>query len=275
MNIARYLVQGVDVWLNTPRRPLEASGTSGMKVTFNGGLNLSVLDGWWCEGYNGENGWAIGKGEVYDDPAYQDEVEGRALYRLLEDEVIPLFYDQGNDGLPRHWIDMMRNSFRTLCPVFNTHRMVKEYAEKLYFPAYAMWKELSPDGYSGARTLSAWEKKLYAVWHKVRVGLVTMDTPGEITIGDTFDVGVPVYLGDLEPEDVTVEIYYGPLNGDGKLREGKILEISCLKRNGDGNYLYKGTLPCHESGSNGFAARVVPNLGRMKKRFTPGLVSWG
>jgi starch phosphorylase len=275
MNIARYLVQGVDVWLNTPRRPLEASGTSGMKVTFNGGLNLSVLDGWWCEGYNGANGWAIGKGEVYDDPAYQDEVEGRALYRLLEDEVIPLFYDQGNDGLPRHWIDMMRDSFRTLCPVFNTHRMVKEYAEKLYFPAYAMWKELSPDSYRGARDLSAWEKKLYAVWHKVRVGLVTMDTHGEITIGDTFDVGVPVYLGDLEPEDVTVEIYFGQLNGEGKLRKGKILEISCLKKNGDGNYLYKGTLPCHESGSNGFAARVVPNLGRMKKRFTPGLVSWG
>ena len=102
--MARYLVQGVDVWLNNPRRPLEASGTSGMKVPVNGGINLSVLDGWWCEGYQGDNGWAIGAGEEYDDQAYQDEVESTALYDLLEREIVPLFYDRGSDDVPREWI---------------------------------------------------------------------------------------------------------------------------------------------------------------------------
>ena len=134
MEVARHLVQGVDVWLNTPLRPMEASGTSGMKVAFNGGLNLSVLDGWWCEGYQGNNGWAIGKGEVYEDVEYQNQVESRATYDLLEKEVVPLFYDRGSDGVPRAWVATMKASMQSLCPVFSTDRMVQEYAELSYHP---------------------------------------------------------------------------------------------------------------------------------------------
>ena len=135
INVARYLLQGVDVWLNNPRRPLEASGTSGMKAACNGGLNLSILDGWWCEGYDGQNGFAIGAGEEYTDLTYQDDVESRAMYDLLEQEIIPLFYTRSSDGLPRGWLRMMKHSITTLAPVFNTGRMVAEYTTRCYLPS--------------------------------------------------------------------------------------------------------------------------------------------
>jgi alpha-glucan phosphorylases len=132
--VARNLVQGVDVWLNNPRRPLEASGTSGQKVGFSGGLNLSVLDGWWPEGYNGRNGWAIGQEIEGLDPAAQDDLDANSLYDLLEYEVIPMFYDRDEKGIPRRWIARMKEAIRTLNPVFNTDRMVAEYVLKIYEP---------------------------------------------------------------------------------------------------------------------------------------------
>jgi starch phosphorylase len=135
MHVARYLVQGVDVWLNTPRRPREASGTSGMKAALNGVLNLSVLDGWWAEGYNGANGWAISGGEAYEDHRAQDEADVSALYRLLEEEVVPLYYQQDTDGVARAWVRVVKESIRTAAPIFCTRRMLKEYTEKLYVPA--------------------------------------------------------------------------------------------------------------------------------------------
>src|SRR5207245_1682710 len=137
INVARYLVQGVDVWLNNPRRPLEASGTSGMKVCCNGGLNLSILDGWWVEGYSQTtpNGWAIGAGEEYTDLTYQDDVESRAIYDLLEQEIVPAFYTRSSDGLPRQWLRLMKASISGCCPFFNTNRMVQEYMEKCYGPS--------------------------------------------------------------------------------------------------------------------------------------------
>ncbi len=141
MNVARWMVGGVDVWLNTPRRFLEASGTSGMKVAFNGGINLSILDGWWDEAYESDIGWAIGKGEVYGDTEYQDEIESNALYDLLEKEIIPSFYERDSEGLPRSWIARMKTSMRKLCPVFNIERMVQEYAFNMYMPAGARSQE--------------------------------------------------------------------------------------------------------------------------------------
>jgi starch phosphorylase len=275
MNIARYLVQGADVWLNTPRRPLEASGTSGMKATYNGVLNLSVLDGWWCEGHDRNNGWAIGAGETYRDAEYQDEVESKALYKVLEDEVVPLFYDRGADGMPRKWIDMMRDAFRSLCPVYNTHRMVKEYTERFYLPCLKMWENLRPDGFAKARELARWEKDLYASWEKIFVGEAVMEGPGELRLGDAFELRVPVKLGDLGPEDVTVELYYGPLDAEGRLRNGAILELTCEGEDPLGHYLYRGEVACTTSGRHGFAARVVPNVKKMRKRFKPGLIAWG
>jgi len=133
--VARYLTQGVDVWLNTPRRPREASGTSGMKAAVNGVLNCSILDGWWVEGYNGANGWAIGQAKDYSDQYQQDEEDGRSLYQILEEEVVPLFYNRDRDNVPRGWVEMMRESIRSCAPNFGTRRMVKEYTTELYLPA--------------------------------------------------------------------------------------------------------------------------------------------
>jgi starch phosphorylase len=135
MQVARYMVQGVDVWLNNPRRPREASGTSGQKAALNGVLNLSILDGWWAEGYNGANGWAIDSGQVLEDQWAQDAADADALYRLLETEVVPLFYERDADGVPRGWIHVMKEAIRTAAPIFCTRRMVKEYTERFYVPA--------------------------------------------------------------------------------------------------------------------------------------------
>jgi starch phosphorylase len=138
MNVARVMIQGVDVWLNTPRRPNEASGTSGQKAALNGVLNLSILDGWWPEGFNGSNGWAIGETSDQDDINAQDELDAEALYQLLEDEIIPLYYDErSSDGLPREWLARIKESIRTLAPRFSMRRMVKEYVETMYLPALA------------------------------------------------------------------------------------------------------------------------------------------
>jgi starch phosphorylase len=135
MNVARYLVQGVDVWLNTPRRPNEASGTSGQKAALNGVLNFSILDGWWREGYNGQNGWAIGDDSQHEDPDVQDQIDIESLYAILENEIIPLYYDRAQNNLPREWIARMKDNIRTLAPQFSMRRMVKEYCEQLYLPA--------------------------------------------------------------------------------------------------------------------------------------------
>src|SRR5439155_2023782 len=156
INMARMLVQGVDVWLNNPRRPLEASGTSGMKVSCNGGLNLSILDGWWDEGHAQDNGWAIGAGEEYTDLTYQDDVESRAIYDLLEQEIVPLFYTRTSDGLPRGWLKAMKRTMTSLCPVFNTGRMVAEYVNTCYVPSAQRSKELTADNLSKSQQLAQW-----------------------------------------------------------------------------------------------------------------------
>src|SRR6185295_9885909 len=161
INVARYFVQGVDVWLNNPRRPLEAAGTSGMKVCCNGGLNLSILDGWWVEGYAHDNGWAIGAGEEYTDLTYQDDVESRAIYDLLEQEIVPLFYTRSSDGLPRGWLKVMKRSMGTVCPVFNTNRMVQEYMDKCYSPSADRFDRLTRDKLKGAAALSDWRRRLH------------------------------------------------------------------------------------------------------------------
>ncbi|HYP62571.1 MAG TPA: alpha-glucan family phosphorylase, partial [Acidocella sp.] len=172
INVARYLVQGVDVWLNNPRRPLEASGTSGMKACCNGGINMSILDGWWCEGYSGDNGWAIGAGEEYTDLTYQDDVESRAIYDLLEQEIVPLFYNRSSDGLPRGWVSAMKRSISTICPVFNTNRMVQEYMERCYAPAHWRFGALAADHLKKAASLAQWRRNLTRGWPQVRVEAV-------------------------------------------------------------------------------------------------------
>jgi starch phosphorylase len=206
MAAARYLVQGCDVWLNTPRRPREACGTSGMKATANGGLNLSILDGWWAEAYDPQLGWAIGRGETYDDPERQDEVESEALYELLEREVIPLFYKRGGNGQPSPWIKRMKTSIHELCSVYNTHRMVREYTERLYLPASDHAYELTADGMERARALAAWKTHLGQNWPKVEIVAAKVAPTKDLQVGDEISAQAWVHLGDLSPEDVQVAL---------------------------------------------------------------------
>ncbi len=169
MNIARYLVQGVDVWLNTPKRGMEASGTSGMKAAANGVPNCSILDGWWVEGYAPDLGWAIGRGETYTDSGYQDHVESMALYDLLEKQIIPQFYHRGVDNIPREWITRMKNCMRKLGPVFNTNRMVREYTESFYIPAFTRGASLAENNLARAAALAHVKDHLRKTWNTIKI----------------------------------------------------------------------------------------------------------
>ena len=281
MDVARYLVQGADVWLNTPRRPLEASGTSGMKAMANGALNLSVLDGWWDEAWSfsaGSDepvGWAIGSGETYTDPAYQDQVEGEALYDLLEHDLIPMFYDRARDGLPRRWIDRMKTSISLLSPYFNTHRMVREYTERFYLPAASHYQRLTQDRLSGARALAAWKEQVEQAWPEVRVVEVNGESPAQLQVGSSIQVQAKVHLGALTPKDVRVELYLGRVDASGEIVGAGVTPMQSTGSDEQGDTLFEASsVPCQESGLHGYTVRVLPSHPDMVTRFLPGLIAW-
>lgn len=261
LTLARHLVQGVDVWLNTPRRPMEASGTSGMKVLANGGLNLSILDGWWAEGYDPEAGWAIGGGEEHADPHSQDLLESSALYDLLEKEVVPLFFDRGKDGIPRGWLKRMRYSMRHLCPVFNTNRMVAEYADRFYIPATQRYQALTADGLARTRELVAWKFRVGKQWANVSVRNVETDIPAQrdgVSVGQSIAVHAYVSLGELSPDDVVVQAFRGPLDIYHQISGGVPTPLA-LQESSEGTYHYAGVVPCDASGLQGLSVRVLPS----------------
>ena len=273
IDVARYLVQGVDVWLNTPRRPLEASGTSGMKAALNGTLNVSILDGWWVEGYTGDNGWAIGSGEELADRDYQDWVESEMLYDLLEKEVIPMFYDRRADDVPREWIRRMKACVRTCGPQFNTNRMVQEYTEKMYFPASIQSSTMRRDSFSVARDLAAWKSRLRDRWNEVDVLSVDGETSRELEVGSDLELTVKVRLGALSPEEVAAEVLYGPLDSQEEIVGSESLRLDC-GRVEEGVAVFTGQVPCREAGQHGFAIRVVPYRRELADRFSTGLITW-
>lgn len=277
IHVARYLVQGVDVWLNTPRRPHEASGTSGMKAAANGALNLSILDGWWCEGYDGTNGWAIGEGEEYEDIEYQDDVECRALFDLLEGQVVPMFYERGPEQLPREWIARMKRAMQTGIPQFSTVRMVRDYTEKLYVPTGERSVTMNENDHQAAQELWDWKVQVFTNWAQIRIEDVSTSKTGEVAVGDKLSVHAEVHLGPIDPDWVDVQVYYGPLTETGNIRNGLAQSMSI---NGDdapreGVRKYRGEIPCGESGRYGFTVRVLPRHTNMQCQFVPGLITWG
>ncbi|NUN97876.1 MAG: alpha-glucan family phosphorylase, partial [Candidatus Omnitrophica bacterium] len=258
MNVARYMLQGVDIWLNTPRRPLEASGTSGMKAAANAVLNLSILDGWWCEAYQGDNGWAIGSGEDYSDPNYQDQIESETLYEMLEKDIVPLFYERGRDDLPRGWIKRMKRCLITICPVFNTNRMLREYSERFYFPAAEHSLRLVADDFAAARQAAQWEARVLAAWKSVEITQVRCDVENQVVrVGQKAPIQIEVSLKDLDPSDIAVEVYYGRLNSDGELVDGRPKRLEFQRKTSKGDAVFGGEIPCHTSGRFGFSARVI------------------
>ncbi|MDH7553310.1 MAG: alpha-glucan family phosphorylase [Spirochaetota bacterium] len=274
INIARYLVQGVDVWLNTPIRPQEASGTSGMKVVPNGALNISILDGWWPEAFNGNNGWAIGKGEEYQDPEYQDEVESLSLYNILEQEVIPQFYTRGADGIPREWVRKIKESMKTILPQFNTNRMVKEYTEMYYLTAYDTYVKFSKDNFKASRELAKWKLNIRQKWQQVTVDSISHESKKEIIVGSQLKAKAVINLGELKPADVQVELYFGNLNQKGEIEEGAALPMLMVEDLGNGKYTYEGRMLCLKSGQFGFTVRVIPLHADMPRKYESRMITW-
>jgi starch phosphorylase len=276
MNIARNLVQGVDVWLNTPQRPKEASGTSGMKVIYNGGLNCSVLDGWWAEGYNPDVGWAIGSGEEYPEQQleHQDYIESEALYNILEQDIIPTFYNRGRDGLPREWIAKMKNAMRTLGPYFTTRRMVQEYAERFYMPNYNHVLETTTPNLDNGLAYAAWHNKVGSSWKQVQIRNVTV-AGKQVKVGTDVEVEAEVSLGPLTPDDVRVQLYYGSLNTRGEIgMVGDVLDMQPSGKNGKGEYTFTARVTYNTSGERGLSVRVVPYHEYLRTPFIRGLITW-
>ncbi len=273
--IARRLVQGVDLWLNNPLRPLEASGTSGMKAPPNGGLNLSVLDGWWCESYNGNNGWAIGA-EIKDGSVeFQSEVDAASLYQLLENQIIPLYYAKPDGKLPLAWLQLMRESIRSVTPVFNTHRMVKEYTERLYIPAEKSYENFLRDNCAAATTLSQWKSKMRRDWPQVHIHDVQVGNADrqDIPVGQALQLKARVQLGGVDPRHVRVEAYHGETENGG-IRNPSVTVMHEGQPNGDGSYVYEGFVPAAESGAYGFSVRVVPTHPNLMQDHELRLITW-
>ena len=273
MGLARVLVQGADVWLNTPRRPLEACGTSGMKAAVNGVLNLSILDGWWCEGYCEGCGWRIGAGEEYQDLAFQDAVESQALYNVLENDVIPCFYEQRNGELPRRWIKMMKSSMKMAMQQFCSLHMVGTYEERYYRPGVEHLATLLEQGGEPARKLSRQEQRLRAMWSKVSVGMPRQSGKGPFRVGERFKVEAEIYLGDLTPDEVDVELYNGYMRSVDSLQAVRAEPMAVETALANGCYLYAVDVPCRRSGRYGFTVRVMPR-GDSAIKYLPGLIAW-
>jgi starch phosphorylase len=276
MNIARNLVQGVDVWLNTPQRPKEASGTSGMKVIYNGGLNCSILDGWWAEGYNPNVGWAIGSGEEYPEQQldHQDYIESEALYNILEQDIVPTFYDRGRDGLPRDWIAKMKNAMRTLGPYFTTRRMVEEYTQRFYMPNYAHVLETTTPNLHEGLEYAAWHNEIANAWEKIQIRSVKV-ADKQVKVGTDVEVEAVINLEPLTPDDVRVQLYYGSLNTRGEIgMVGDVLEMQPAGKNGKGEYTFTARVTYNSSGERGLSVRVVPYHEYLRTPFIRGLITW-
>ncbi len=275
-HVGRRLYQGVDLWLNNPLRPLEASGTSGMKLPPSGGLNLSVLDGWWCEGYNGKNGWPIGAEITEGSTDFQNEVDIESLFHILETQVVPLYYAKPDGKLPIAWLRLMRESILSVTPVYNTHRMVKEYFERLYSPAAKAYHILNADTGKQAVELSEWKNKMRRDWPQIHIGEVHLEHADRtnIQVGDRVGVQAQVFLGPTAPAEVKVQVYYGE-DKENAISQPTILELTKSEKvDGSGVFLYKGEIPSKESGAFGLSVRVVPTHPNLTQEHELRLITW-
>jgi starch phosphorylase len=274
ITVARMMLKGCDVWLNIPRRPMEACGTSGMKAIPNGVLNLSTLDGWWDEGYDQDYGWAIGRGETYEDHHLQDEVESGDIYNLLEREIIPVFYDRGQDNLPYGWLEKMKAAMCHLCPIFNSHRMVQDYTNQFYISASRRYNDLSREEMKGAKELALWREKIMTNWDQIRINQVNVHDGMPVPVSGHLRIGTDIFLNQLESEDVDVDIYFGPLSFKDEFSERQTVHMKAVDSDGNGNHHFEGKIPCFQTGKYGFTIRIMPSCRKMETPYNTGLVIW-
>jgi len=266
MLLTEHLVQGVDVWLNTPRRPWEASGTSGMKVLVNGGLNLSELDGWWAEAYTPEVGWALGDRQEHGDDPGWDAAEAEALYNLLEREVIPEFYTRDESGIPAAWVKRMRESMARLTPRFSANRTVREYTEQQYLPAAAAYGQRAADQGAMGRQMVHWRHTLEEKWSTLRFGELNVETKSEQHV-----FAVWVYLSDLDPEAVRVELYADGAGGAAPLRQEmtRVRQLAGVS----GGYVYSAAVSAARPSAD-YTARVIPHCDNVAIPLEDARILW-
>ncbi len=274
MNVARYLVQGCDLWLNNPRRELEACGTSGMKAAINGGLNFSTLDGWWDEIYHPGIGWAIGNREVYDDFDYWDEQEAKKLYNVLEKEIIPTFYYRDTDGLPRDWIRRVKDSIVNICPIYNTNRMLRDYTEQLYFPAAERAYLMRNNSFTISKELAQWKKHMRDSWNSIRFLKIDTSSTKELSVKSGLEITTVIFLDGISPHDVELQIYCGKVDSDGKIVDGKLVSMKLETEMGSNKFKYKGSINNWNSGLNGYTIRIIPKHEALINPFEDGLIHW-
>jgi len=274
INVAKYLTSGGDVWLNTPRRPMEASGTSGMKAAMNGVLNCSILDGWWDEAYNAEVGWAIGHGEQYVDEKLQDDIESKALYDLLEREIVPLFYDRGRDGLPRGWIKMMKDCMKQIGQSMSCHRMLMDYSNHFYFPALKNYRRFSKDDYAESKSLAAYFARLHQAWDGLKIVKIESNAKPVMQRGDMLTVTAYLDLGSIKPDELQVELYHGTVsNQTSVIADARKTEMKWLKGEGALN-LYQVRIECIDTGMQGHTVRILPKHDALIHPYRSGFIKW-
>jgi starch phosphorylase len=274
MTVARYLTSGADVWLNTPRRPMEASGTSGMKAAMNGVLNCSILDGWWDEAYTPDVGWAIGQGEQYTDTNLQDDIESRALYDLLERDIIPLFYQRGRDGLPREWIRRMKASMREIGQSMSSHRMLMDYSNQFYFPALKNYRRIVKDEFSESKALAQYFAKLKQGWESIKITSQESNAKPVMQRGDSLTVTAKIELGTLTPEELLVELYHGSVsNQSGHIENARRAEMKVVGQEGS-CYHYQVRIDCADTGFQGHTVRILPKHDALVHPYRSGFIKW-
>ena len=274
MRVARMLYQGCDVWLNNPRRPLEACGTSGEKAALNGALNLSIRDGWWDEMFNGENGWAISSAETYGDTRKRDELEAASLFEILERQVVPKFYDRRESPVPREWVRMVKSSLASLGPRVSAARMLRDYLELMYEPLAANVETLYADDFRLVRAMADWRSRVTGGWGGVKVAEVVEMDRDAAERGDTRRVVALVELGSLKPEDVAVQLLHGPVGPGDELQETTIAEMTLHEPAGSSGRRYEGSFSCEIAGRYGYTVRVVPAHDNLTSFAELGLIAW-
>ncbi|WP_176013612.1 alpha-glucan family phosphorylase [Victivallis sp. Marseille-Q1083] len=274
IGLARRLVQGVDVWLNTPRRPQEASGTSGMKAAVNGVINCSILDGWWDEAYRPDCGWAIVGNENYEDPEDTDNYESQVLFDLLENEIIPCFYDRPQGDLPIRWLRLMKGSIAMALGKFSSRRMVTQYDEMFYRPAIEAFDHLMADDAQEAHKLVEQKARLIANFEKLWVAEPTIvRSPGIAHVGDVFKISTEAYLAEMKPEELAVQVYYGQVNAHNEIIKSACAAMKPAEDLGEGRYRYEYELRCPSSGRFAMTARITP-VSSYWVNSVPGFMCW-
>lgn len=247
--------------MNNPRRPLEASGTSGQKVCINGVINFSVLDGWWCEGYNGKNGWAIGDGTYFENEYSQDNADSESICDVLEKQIIPMFYERNEKGVPVRWVKMMKESIKSLTYRFSTHRMLLEYMSGMYLPSMERTERVATDNYKLAAGLVDWKEHIEKNWSQVRIIAEkdrNMLRGRKMNSGESLSLSAVVYLGGIDPSDVKAELYYGRTTRDNAIANPQIVEMHMVEMQEPGVFRYSAEIALVEGGEYGYTFRVIP-----------------